>query len=237
MRLSILTPTIRGSRCDALSRVVGDLRQHWDVTWWLCPNAPGWDARPPLFARVVPLVFSGPVPVLSRINQARELLRVAASSWPADVVVWLDDDMTPTTEQLHQLASTAIRSDTRGLLVSPVMRNRHSTDDYTCAWVFTQTAVEVRGADLDLSIPGLSFLPSSVSREDRGFVWAHGVGLGCVAHPWAFLLEFAFPAAEVADDEWLSRAFTASGRTGIIVDYTLDVGHIDADKEHSCPEV
>lgn len=207
------------------------LQELWEVRWWLCPNESGWKADLPDFASLVPTKFSDGVPVLSRINQARELLRVAALQEPAEVVLWLDDDMDPSWEQMDSLARTAIRPDTKGILVSPLMRNRHTRDNYTCAWVYTfsKGVLQSSGEESVLPIPSVSFLPIEVDCADIHFAKAHGVGLGCTAHPWSFLKEFSFPAVPIADDEWLSSAFSRSGRTEIVVDYLVRVGHCEGE--------
>lgn len=224
-RLSILTPTIRGRDCEELSEAISGVLDRWEVVWWVCPNADGWEANLPDFCHTLPLRFSEGVPLLSRINQARELLRYSASEVPADSVLWLDDDMVPDSETIDSLASTSIRGDTQGLLVAPIMRNRHTRDSYTCAWVYGESPLIVNGRVSEFFVTEVSFLPTAVEGEGARFVWAHGVGLGCCAHPWSFLREFCFPPEDMGDDEWMSRMFSISGRSGIVVDYSLHVGH------------
>jgi hypothetical protein len=208
-----------------LIQAIAGLQEDWVVTWYVSPNADGWDARLPPFARVLPIRFQGNTS-LPRINQAREALRCAAIVEPASVVIWLDDDMVVDSSLLGQLANL---SNDHGALAAPMMRNRHGDQYYTCAWLYQPEVRRQVGKVEEIHVSHFVYAPSTAPAGYPRQVSVHGVGLGCTAHPWEFLGRLSFPATAIPDDERLSLLYYYDHPGSIVLDYGLHARHRGAE--------
>ena len=218
-KLCVLTPAYEG----VSTILAAEMAQLCSLgaTWYVCPNGgmKGEDRYP--LATVLPLRFPADrPPLLACINQAREVLRLAAVGSGAESVLWVDADMEPTATALLSLRASALQG---RYVIAPLMRNRHAARELTCAWVVQGGGVEVRG--LRYAAPAYRVLPMENPTDGR-FVRGDGVGLGCVAHHADLLRRVSFTAGAASDDVFLSTAAREQGYD-VLVDYGNRVGHAE----------
>ena len=191
------------------------------ATWYVCPNGGASDDGQFPLATVLPLRFPADrPPLLACINQAREVLRLAAVGRGAESVLWVDADMEPTAATLLSLRASAMQG---RHVIAPLMRNRHASRELTCAWVVQGGGAE--GWGLRQAAPAYRVLPMENPTDGR-FVRVDGVGLGCVAHHADLLRRVSFTAGAAADDVFFSTAAREQGYD-VLVDYGNRVGHAE----------
>ena len=218
-KLCVLTPAHEGVG-ETLTAAMAQLCS-MGATWFVCPNGGARDECQYPRATVLPLRFPADrPPLLACINQAREVLRLAAVASGAESVLWVDADMEPTAATLLSLRASALQG---RHVIAPPMRNRHAARELTCAWVVQGGGAEERG--LRQAAPAYRVLPMANPTDGR-FVRVDGVGLGCVAHHADLLRRVSFTAGALSDDVFLSTAAREQGYD-VLVDYGNRVGHAE----------